>query len=422
MAFPSIERNAKRLRVYIGDSDQWRGKPLYTVLLEKLQKEGLAGATVIRGVASFGAHSRIHTSSILALSTDLTLIIEVIDSPEKINHALEVISPMIQEGLVTLEDVEVITYVHRLLRPLPVDRPVSEIMTREPVTANADQSLVEAWKTMLDQNVKALPVIDAQGRVIGLLTHEDLLDRAGLNARLSVAQRLDEESLKAELEILRNSNRTVKDVMSRPPITIHPNDPIGLAAEQLVKHAITRLPVVDENAQLLGVVSRLDLLRQVVAQPLPSGENENKPLTARTAGRLAEEVMSKKIPLIPEEADLASVINSFLASGEHRVIVVASSGQPVGLISDSDVVGRISQAHRKGVLGALRGLVSPPPISVTAKEIMSPGIETISGDTTVVEAIRKMMSSHLKWLVVVDVNHKPIGLIDREIALESLIR
>jgi CBS domain-containing protein len=417
MTFSSIERAAKRLRIYIGDSDQWRGKPLYSVLLEQLKKEGLAGATVIRGVASFGAHSRIHTASILSLSADLPLVIEVIDSAEKIQHAIETISPMVREGLITLDDVEVLTYTHRFLHPLPADKHVREIMTKGPVTVRADQPLIEAWQTMLDQNLKALPVVDPNGQVVGLLTHEDLLDRAGLNARLAVAQKLDEASLQTEMDILRRSGKQVADVMSQPVITIHQEDPIGLVAERLVKQGITRMPVVDEKGDLVGMVSRLDVLRQVMDVP----EKEHPQVQTQGVGRLAGDVMSKEVPIVPENTNLPGIIGSFLSSGEHRVIVVNDAGQPVGLISDSDVVGRIQPAHRPGVLGALRGLISAPAITVTAREIMSPGAEIVSAGTTVVEAIRRMVTSQRKWLVVVDEAGKPIGLIDREIALESLI-
>src|SRR3989304_5135523 len=97
----SIERNAQRLNIYLGESDRWRGKPLYAAILETLKTEGIAGATVVRGVAGFGAHSRIHTATILRLSEDLPLRIEVVDSREKISHAIEVISPMVREGLIT---------------------------------------------------------------------------------------------------------------------------------------------------------------------------------------------------------------------------------------------------------------------------------------------------------------------------------
>lgn len=418
MAFTSIQGNAKRLRIYIGDSDQWRGRALYSVLLEHLKREGLAGATVYRGIAGFGAHSRIHTAAILDLSTDLPLIIEVIDTPENIDHALETISPMVREGLITVEGVEVIAYTHRFLRPLPADRSVSEIMTVNPVSVQEDQDLLSAWEIMLEQNIKAVPVVDRDRRVVGLLTHEDFMERAGINARLAVAQQLDEESLVAEMNILRSSKMTIKEVMSQPPITIKRDDSTGMAAEQLVKHSITRLPVIDEEGKLVGMVSRLDILRQV----MDISEKTPKPEREPAAGRLANEIMEKSVPIVQEETDLAGVIASFLSSGEHRVIVVNPEGHPIGLISDSDVVGRIQPIHRKGILGALRGGKNIPDVSITAGEIMSPGVVTISGEITVVEAVQKMLSAGRKWLIVIDDQGKPVGFIDREMALEALIR
>lgn len=418
MAFSTLETSAKRMRIYIGDSDRWQGKPLYAVLLEQLKHEGLAGATVLRGVAGFGAHSRIHTASIIDLSTDLPLIIEVIDSPEKIYHVYERISPMVREGLITLEDVEVLSYTHRFLHPLPADRHVGEVMTRSPVAAHPEQPLVDAWRVMIEKNIKALPVVDAAGSVVGLLTHDDLIDRAGLHARLAVAQQLDEETLQAEMRILQSSGKQVRDVMSQPVITVQVDDPLGLAADRLVKNQITRMPVLDSRGKLAGMISRLDVLRQVMDMPAAAEQHAE----ARHAGRLAGEVMRRHIPSINEEAGLAQVVESFLLSGEHRVIVVDADGLPVGYISDSDVVRRIQPAHRRGLLSALRGLVSAPPLAITAREIMSPGVETIPADTTVVEAVAHMLAAQRKWLVVVDERGAPLGLIDREVALESLTR
>ena len=95
---------------------------------------------------------------------------------------------------------------------------------------------------------------------------------------------------------------------------------------------------------------------------IPEKEQRRMQADGKTAG----EILLKEVPLVQADADLARVIASFLTSGENRVIVVNEAGEPIGLISDSDVVGRISPVHRKGILGALRGLVSAPPISVTA--------------------------------------------------------
>lgn len=113
-----LAENTKRLKIYVAESDLWRGKPLYFALLEVLIKEGVAGATVTRGIAGFGARSRIHTASILRLSEDIPLVIEVVDSAEKISNALEKIYPMVQEGLITLEDVKVIKIYPPLSQPV----------------------------------------------------------------------------------------------------------------------------------------------------------------------------------------------------------------------------------------------------------------------------------------------------------------
>jgi PII-like signaling protein len=100
----------KWLRVYIGESDKWHGRPLYQAVVELLRREGLAGATVLRGVEGFGAHSRIHTARILRLSEDLPMVIEVIDRAERIEAVLPKLDAMIGDGLITLIDVNVVTY------------------------------------------------------------------------------------------------------------------------------------------------------------------------------------------------------------------------------------------------------------------------------------------------------------------------
>lgn len=98
------------LRVFIGSSDQWHGTPLYEALVLKAREMKLAGATVLRGIMGFGKNSRIHTANILTLSTDLPLIIEIIDEENKIQSFLPVVDEMVKEGMVTLENVSVFKY------------------------------------------------------------------------------------------------------------------------------------------------------------------------------------------------------------------------------------------------------------------------------------------------------------------------
>ena len=98
------------LRIFIGESDRWEGRPLHEALILKARAMGLAGATVVRDVEGFGAHSRIHTTKVLRLSEDLPLVIEIVDREERIREFIPVCDAMIGEGLITLERVEVLKY------------------------------------------------------------------------------------------------------------------------------------------------------------------------------------------------------------------------------------------------------------------------------------------------------------------------
>ena len=105
-----IPRDGKLLRIFIGEADKRDGVPLFEWIVRKAREQGLAGATVLRGLEGYGAHSRLHTAKILRLSTDLPIVIEIVDSQEKIEAFLPTIDDAIAEGLATLEKVEVRFY------------------------------------------------------------------------------------------------------------------------------------------------------------------------------------------------------------------------------------------------------------------------------------------------------------------------
>ncbi len=98
------------VRIFFGESDRWKHRPLEIALLERLRTEGFAGATVFRGVAGFGPNSVIHTTHLLELSSDLPMVIEVVDTEEHIERLLPILDEMLDDGLVTMEKVRVLRY------------------------------------------------------------------------------------------------------------------------------------------------------------------------------------------------------------------------------------------------------------------------------------------------------------------------
>jgi PII-like signaling protein len=98
------------VRVFIGESDKWHHQPLHVALLERLRKEGFAGATVFHGIAGFGARSVLHTTHLLRLSEDLPVVIEIVDTREHVERLTQLLDEMVSEGLVTMETVRVLKY------------------------------------------------------------------------------------------------------------------------------------------------------------------------------------------------------------------------------------------------------------------------------------------------------------------------
>ncbi|WP_397547931.1 DUF190 domain-containing protein [Rhodothermus marinus] len=101
------------LRIFIGETDRYHGRPLYEQIVLKARELNLAGATVLRGIMGFGASSRVHTAKLLRLSEDLPVVVEIVDTEENIQKILPFLDEVVQEGLITMEKAHVIRYRHR---------------------------------------------------------------------------------------------------------------------------------------------------------------------------------------------------------------------------------------------------------------------------------------------------------------------
>lgn len=108
-----LQGQSMRLTIFIGETDQWHHRPLYTEIVHRAHQAGLAGASVMRGIEGFGASSRVHTTRILSLSSDLPVAIIIVDAADRIEAFLPQLDELIQEGLVILDPVNVIKYVGR---------------------------------------------------------------------------------------------------------------------------------------------------------------------------------------------------------------------------------------------------------------------------------------------------------------------
>ncbi|MBN1451626.1 MAG: DUF190 domain-containing protein [Anaerolineales bacterium] len=407
----------KRLVIYIGESDSWRGHSLYLSILESLRKSGLAGATVMRGHAGFGAHSRIHTWQVERFSMDLPMVITVVDTAANIEKALDIVKPMVREGLITLEDVEIVKYTHRYLQPLPADRPVSEIMTREITTVTPDAPVVQVVELLLGKLFKAVPVIDDQRRVVGIITEDDLSGRAGMPARLTVAGRLESNDLREFFSQV-SHDKTARDIMTQPVDTVQATDALGHVAQQMVEHNRTRFPVVNADGKLVGMVSRLDMLHAVAG----NGRGEQEQAPAPNPGQTLGEIMTPGVPAVHINDDLIDVLQQMLKTNIRYVVVLDEQQRAAGVITEGDLVVRVAPVVRRSMLRAIANRVMGTGLMrgyALARDIMSEHVLSAPQETSIPDAIALMLREGRKRIVVVDGDECPVGIVDRQTLLAA---
>jgi len=415
-----LKGKALRVIIYIGESDRYQGRPLHMALLHFLKQEGASGATVTRGLAGFGARSRIHTAAILALSEDLPLRLEWVDQQELVERLVPQVRKMVNAGLITIEEVDVIQYAPGRTAD-PLAQTVRDVMRKEVISVFPDTPVAEIVSMLIKRGYRSLPVVDEDGRLLGIITDGDLLRRGGLPARLD----LQAELPKSELTEFDRRPETAADVMSLPVVNVTADNNLGKAMSQMVNHGLKRLPVVDNDDRLVGWISRVDILHNLeYHQPLPE-----QPLDKIPEGRNIADLMYKDVPIVSPEATLEEILQALEKNRRRRSVVVDDQRQVLGIITDGDLLRRTQLGEHPGFLARLKGLITGQPITTTisfpatetAASFMSVPVVTISLDSSLIEALSLMLKHKIKRLPVVDEDGRLVGLLGRASLLRGLL-
>ena len=301
---------------------------------------------------------------------------------------------------------------------------VRDVMGRVVSSVTADTGLAEVVELLLRRDVKAVPVLDARRHVVGIITGGDLLERGDLKLRLSIKRELSAEALGERLHALRQSGKTARDVMSRRVHTVGADADVSTAIRLMTSQGVKRLPVVDDDEALVGIVSRADVLRALAALPEPAHhEVPELPAIGRTVGDAA----IREVPVVSGETPAEDVLSQLVEHPLRRVVVVDEAGKVVGLVSDRDVLARATVDTRSWLVRKLRGqrAAPPPPLHaagrpLTAADLMAPSIITVRPEDSLAHAIRLMMQHRVKRLIVVDADRRFRGLVDRREILRQL--
>lgn len=410
----------KRVRIYLSERDRASGRhePLWETILDLLRREGAAGATVFRALAGFGAHGAVRLARLVDVIPDLPVVVEWLDGPQRVERLLPKIRELVTDGTITVDEVAVVAFPHRTPRGIPTT-PVAEVMTRAVETVQPDTPAAEVARLLLGRSFRAVPVVDADSRLLGIITNQDLIDRGGLGARIELLAVLEGEARDRELARLQALPLTAIELATREVVTIDPDTPLTEAAHLMASRSLKRLPVVDRERRLLGLLSRVDVLRTVGEDfrlPAPA------PLSRGDGSHTVAEVMRSDVPVVRENAPIGEVIDAVTATDLHRAIVVDQRNRVVGIISDADVLRRLDPLGEHGLLPSLMRRARPvADVTASAREVMRAPALTVPPDLSLPAAAQRMIEGKRKVAVVVSDDGRLLGALDRAELLLQLV-
>lgn len=415
---------ARRIRIYVSDGDRHGGKPTYLAVVEYLRRENARGATVLRAVAGFGAGGRIRHGD-TGLDSHLPLVIEWIDSPRKIERLLPGLQELVPHAPITAEDVEILQGEAAAVRQLPDALTAADVMTRDVFAVTPRTPLRDVVQGLLGKSYRAVPVV-VDGIPAGMITNTDLVERGGLGARVDLLGGLDPTEVERMLERLGESRLLAGDVMTREPFVIGAHTRLPRVAEVMLQRKLKRLPVVDGAGKLLGMVSRVDLLRLVAGG---DAEEEAPARAVGLAGALPlARVMRRDVPTVGPDATLAEVCQAIVSTRLHRALVIDAGGRVLGEVTDAVLLDRLSPSLRPKALGTLMHLA---PLAAgggerkdelpTAAQVMTTDVATAPLDTLLGTAIARMLRGRHKILAVTEADGRLVGVVDRADVLRGLL-
>jgi CBS domain-containing protein len=420
----------KRVRIYLSEGGKVGHQSAWMAILELLRRENAQGATLVRGVSGFGSTGRIHTSHFVDVAQDLPVIMEWIDDPETVERLLPRVKDMMPRGLITVDDTEIAFHRLNPIRDLPRELTAGDVMSREVTSVTRDTPISQVVELMVGKQHRAIPVVE-EGVPVGIITNGDVVRKGGLGVRVDLMRVLDKPELHDVLARLAASSKVVADVMTPGPVTVHERTPLPQVAEVMTNRRLKRLPVVDDHGAIVGMVSRVDVLRTAAAS---FTREDTVPSQLGFAGDVPlGRVMRRDVPTVERDTPLPQVFQAVVSTRLNRALVVDAERRVVGKITDAELLDRLTPSLRPS---ALRSLMHRLPFAHStpdeaaaekhararrAADLMTDDFATATEDTLLSEGIARMLKGNYKVLAVTDLGGHLVGMVDRADLLHGLV-
>jgi len=417
----------KKIEVFTSEEVRWEGRPLYAAIVQFVHDMKIAARCLVtRGIEGSYESGEVATGRLEVLSYNMPIRITIIVPAVESERILLKAKEMVTDGIVAVQDLSVISHKTRGFL-MPRHTRVRDIMTPTPKKVNLDTSLDEVARLLLSSTFTGLPVVDEGDRPVGVISQGDLIYKAGMPMRLGLLAESDREKVSPVLEAL--AARKAKEVMTQPAVTIEQDKLVTDAVDLMLKKKVKRLPAVDADGKIVGILSRVDVFHTILRE-CPDWQAFQKQKIAVDHLRFVSDLMRRDTCTVFPDTPVEEVIRLIDCNDIQRVCVVDREGNFLGLISDRDLLAAFSDRHP----GIWNYFVSKIPFTErgrqqaqlredlrakTAGEVMNPNIVTAQENVPINEAIRLMLERGIKRLPVVDSQGKFKGMVSRDALLRA---
>ena len=421
----------KVITVYTHEEARHHGRPLYETLVEFLvARETGARCIVTKGISGCYETGKIASRNILMLSTNMPLKIEIIlPSDQRVDEILREIISMVTDGIVAYDDIDVVSHRSQSL-PRPKRLRIRDVMTYNPEFVTPSTPLSDLLRILFNSSFKGLPVVDNKERVVGIITHDDLLSRGNIPLRLDLIGEM-KNSLLLHIEP-DTTKKYARDIMTTPVISVLKDEYLSKGISLMVKHNLKRLPVVDDSNVLRGIISRFDIFKTISSNPASyGGQNYLHLPAAGTKIKVVRDILRRDVDAVSQDTSVWELAKLIYANDIQRVAVIDENRRLLGIVDDKDIFAEFTETPEDIVeivvsKFAFRGIRYRKTIKrlklKKAEEVMKKDFISAKEETPIEVAMYIMEQQGQKHLPVVNSEGKFQGLISREDILKFFLQ
>jgi CBS domain-containing protein/PII-like signaling protein len=414
------------IEIYTSEDIHWKGKALYTAVVETVHNLKIAARCIVkRGIEGCYENGEVSTMRLEVLSVRLPMTIEILLPENELDLILPSLKTMVTDGIITVQESKVVS--HRTEHHLfPRHLAVRDVMTKNPVTTVPDTLISDLLQILFTKDLYSIPIVDDKNLPVGIITETDLIKKAGVPVRLGLLSHFKEriDELGPGLQKL-----TAKDVMSKPVHSVHQNEYLSKAIDNMLKFKVKRLPVTDDNGTVCGILSIYDVF-QTVTDHCPDISKFRQHIEITNA-LLVSDIMIIDCPKVSPDTVIEEVVTCIDSTPLQRVVVVDTSGKLLGLIFDHDLLTFFSE-HKNTIWDHLLSAMSFTEMGrihkeklklyhlKTASEIMRTSITTVPIDAPIEDAVKLIAKNQIRYLPVIDNEGLFRGIISRDELLKAV--